>query len=204
MESSRTLLSTALGFLVAGSLAAASAAAPQPLPDSSLYQLHSSWMTDRGGVVRLESLRGKPRLLTLFFSRCESVCPMLLGQLKSLESELPESLRRDIGFVAVTFDVQRDSVAALRDFRSRMGFSEERWQILRGNADDTRELALLLGVEYQPGGRGQIDHNGLIALLDREGRVVKKVSGIEDRPAFIAEMRKLIESGGMSGKEGSR
>ena len=47
-------------------------AAAAPLPDSSLYQLKSAWVTDAGARIRLESLRGKPRVMTLFFGHCES------------------------------------------------------------------------------------------------------------------------------------
>src|SRR6185369_11208875 len=64
-------------------------AAGAPLPDSSLYQLKSEWATDAGARIRLESLRGKPRVLTLFFGHCESSCPMVLASLKIMESYLP-------------------------------------------------------------------------------------------------------------------
>jgi protein SCO1/2 len=163
-----------------------------PLPDSSLYRLTSMWRTDAGDSLQLSQLRGKPRLFSMFFSRCESVCPMLLGQLKGLESHLPPDLRQAFGFVMITFDMERDSLQALQDYRGHMGLDSATWQILKGDADDTRELALMLGVEYQPGLRGQIDHNGLIALLDADGKVVKRVSRIEDRAAFIESMRSLV------------
>ena len=166
------------------------------LPDSSVYQLTSTWESDVGKPIQLQSLRGKPRVMTMFFSQCESICPMLMGQLKLLEMELPKDLKQRFGFVLVTFDVERDSVESLRDYRKRLGFSLDNWKILRGNADDTRELALLLGVEFQPGGKGQIDHNGLIVLLDEEGRIVKKVSEIKDRSAFISEMQRMINPQG--------
>ncbi len=162
------------------------------LPDSSVYQLTSLWQSDLGKPIQLQSLRGKPRLMTMFFSHCESLCPMLMGQLKLVEMELPKELKQQFGFVLITFDVKRDSVESLQAYRKRMGFNPENWTILRGNADDTRELALLLGVEFQPGGKGQIDHNGLIILLDADGRIIKKVSSIEDRSAFIAQMQSMV------------
>ncbi len=169
----------------------ASPTAIPPLPDSSLYQLESHWLNDKGDTLTLSQFRGKPRLLTLFFSRCESVCPMLLGQLKLLERDMPTSLRERIGFVMITFDTQRDSLKALREYREHMGLDPAHWTLLRSSADNTRELALLLGVEYQQGANGQMDHNGLIALLDSDGRVIQKVSGISDRPAFIKAMQSL-------------
>ncbi len=162
-----------------------------PLPEKSIYQLSSSWKTDDQKSLQLAELRGKPRLMAMFFSQCESVCPMLIGQLKLLEQNLPEDLKRKFGFVLVSFDIARDSLQALVDYRAHMGLSPDRWLLLRGNADDTRELAFLLGIDYQPGGKGQIDHNGLIVLLDSEGRIVTSVSRIEDRNAFMQTMRSM-------------
>jgi protein SCO1 len=164
----------------------------RPLPDSSLYQVSSVWENDLGDSLKLASLRGKPRLLTLFFSKCESICPAILGQLKWLDQETPSDLSDQFGFVLVTFDIQRDSAQSLKAYRSQMGLDSKRWTLLRSNADNTRELALLLGVEYQPGAKGQMDHNGLIALLDAEGRVVQKMGGIADRKAFLQTMRNMV------------
>ena len=56
---------------------------------------------------------------------------------------------------------------------------------------DARELANLLGVTYMlKQENGQIDHNGLIVVLDTEGRIVEKFAGITDRKAFLALLKK--------------
>lgn len=182
-------LALTLGF--PGLSHSADVVAAKALPEKSLYQLSSQWQTDDHRSLKLAELRGKPRLVAMFFSQCESVCPMLVGQLKMLEQNFPDDLKRQFGFVLISFDIARDSAKALADYRAHMGLSPDRWLLLRGNADDTRELAFLLGVDYQPGGKGQIDHNGLIALLDSEGRIVTTVSRIEDRKAFLQTMRSM-------------
>lgn len=180
-----------LGALLASILSTFAAPSSPPLPRNSLYQLESAWKLDDGRQMRLADLRGKPRVLALFFSRCDNVCPMLTGQLKTLEREMPADLRARTGFVLVTLDPAGDDTTSLRDYRHRMKLSKEHWLLARGSADDTRELAHLLGVTYQPKkDDGQIDHNGLVILLDREGRIVKKLPGITDRKAFLALLRK--------------
>lgn len=166
------------------------ASPPPSLPAGSLYQLESTWIRDDGEVLRLADLRGKTRVLTLFFSRCDNICPMLTGQLKMLEREMPPKLLEHVGFVLVTLDPEEDDAETLADYRRRMDFPERNWVLLQGAPDDTRELANLLGVTYMPKkSDGQIDHNGLIVVLDAEGRIVEKTSAITDRKTFL----KLLE-----------
>lgn len=174
-------------------------AAPPPLPANSLYQLETAWTQDDGTLLRLADLRGKPRVLTMFFSRCDNVCPMLAGQLKTLEREMPADLRRRVGFVLVTLDPEDDDAETLAEYRRRMDLASDRWTLLRGGPDDTRELAHLLGVAYMPKkADGQIDHNGIIAILDAEGRIIETTPGIEDRKAFLKLLEKA--SKGRKGK----
>lgn len=178
--------------VLASALLFLSPALAAPLPDNSLYHADAAWTTDAGTTLRLSELRGKPRVLTMFFSRCDDICPMLAGQLKLLEREMPAGLRDAIGFVLVTLDPEDDDAETLADHRRRMGFSTDHWILLRGSADDTRELANLLGVTYMPRRTdGQIDHNGLLVVLDAEGRVVDRASGISDRKAYLALLRKV-------------
>lgn len=167
-----------------------------PLPATSLYQVQTVWTRDDGKTLRLDELRGKPRVLTMFFSRCDNICPMLTGQLKVLEREMPPALRARTGFVLVTLDAAEDDAETLAEHRRRMGYSRENWVLLRGSPDETRELAHLLGVTYKPKAEnGQIDHDGLIVILDAEGRILHKAGGITDRKAFLGLLKNAVEGG---------
>ena len=170
------------------------ASPPPPLPDSSLYQLESEWRDDAGKTIHLGDLRGKPRVLAMFFSHCNNVCPMITGQLIKLEKEMPAALQAKTGFVLVTLDPSGDDPAALADYRKRMNLAPDHWTLLRGGVDDTRELANLLGVTYKPKrDDGQIDHDGLIVLLDADGVVVEKTTGIGDGKKFLDLLKTLAK-----------
>src|SRR4051794_31672 len=110
----------ALGGLLAEAVMAA-------LPDASLYQLRSAWTTDAGQKMRLAELRGKPRLFVMFFAHCQSVCPMTLGRLKSLEAALPPDWGNRAGFVLVTLDPRRDDSGALAEYRKDGGLRRDRY-----------------------------------------------------------------------------
>jgi protein SCO1/2 len=167
--------------------------APVRFPDASLYQLASGWSTDEGNRIRLGDLAGKRRLISLFFGHCESSCPMALGRLKALEAKLPGDWHQRAGLVLVTLDPARDGTAGLADFRRRMSLGREGWTLLRGGAEDTRELAMLLGVAYRPSSsNGGIEHNSVLALLDSRGVVLKKYEGADPGAEFMEELRKAL------------
>lgn len=181
---------------------AASAAGPRgraPLPDSSLYHLDSKWQRDDGAKVELETLRGGVKVISMFFTGCDNLCPMLLGQLKSLERTLPTEVRDKVGFVLVSMDSKDDTPVALRRYRKESDLSPERWTLLRGSVDDTRELAALLGVKYTPKQEdGQMGHTGLIAILDRDGAVLAKSASLgspDDIKDYVARLTRAVAAG---------
>ena len=186
--------------LIAGSTihpGAAGSGTPKSLPDSSLYQLSSQWTTDDGHTLRLEDLQGKVRLLTLFFGHCQSTCPMVLNRLKSLESKLPKNWGNSAGFVLVTLDPRRDDSGSLAEYRRASSLSKERWTLLRGAEEDTRELAMLMGVAYVPSTKnGGIEHNVAMVLLDRKGRILRRDSNLEDEPGQLKALRQAIADSG--------
>lgn len=160
----------------------------KPLTDGSLYQLESKWTSDVGREIRLGVLRGKPQVVVMFFATCEFACPILLHDMKRLEAALAKKTRDEVGFILVTFDSQRDTVAALHAYSEKQQLSPKRWTLLRGEPDDVRELAALLGINYQRDARGQFAHSNIITLLNREGEIVHQVNGLNtsvEEPAKI-------------------
>lgn len=156
------------------------------LPDSSLYQLKSDWVTDTGIKMRLENLQGKVRVLTLFFGHCESSCPMVLANLKTLESSLPQDWEKRGGIVLVTLDPARDDAESLAGFRKRMSLASDRWTLLKGQETDTRELAMALGVAYRSSkANGGVEHDAVVVILDDVGRIMKRYEGTVDVKMLI-------------------
>lgn len=175
----------AVGLILAGPV--------RDFPDASLYQLESRWIADDGQVLPLADLSGKTRLITLFFGHCEASCPMAMGRLKSLEAKLPKDWTRHAGIVLVTLDPVRDDSGSLRDFRRRLSLGKEGWTLMRGGSEDTRELAMLLGVAYRPSQEnGGIEHNSVLALLDKDGVVLRRYEGADPGDAFLEDIRKAM------------
>jgi protein SCO1/2 len=193
------LLALVLGTL-AGSATAGGKAVPPELPGSSLYQLDSKWQTDDGRKTGLAGLRGKIRLLTLFFGHCESSCPMLLSKLKTLEIGLTGDSSKRFGFVLVSLDPARDDAASLARFRKDAGLAREAWTLLRGNEADTRELAMMLNAAYRESGKnGGVEHDAVIVLLDAEGRILNRYDGKVTAATLAADLASAMR-GGVAGR----
>jgi protein SCO1 len=131
----------------------------------------------------------------MFFATCEYACPILLHDMKRIEAALPEELRDEVGFVLITFDAERDTVEALHAYRGRQELSTRNWTLLRGEPEDVRELAALLGISYRRDARGQFAHSNIITLLDREGEIVRQLPGLNQAPdTAVAVLKTLLKN----------
>lgn len=153
--------------------------------DRSLYQLESNWTSDVGRKVKLSVLRGRPQVLAMFFSHCEYACPILVNDMKKLEAALPGDVRAKVDFLLVSFDTKRDTPEALAAYRRKEKLATGRWTLLRGEADDVRELAALLGVNYAQDARGQFAHSNIITLLNAEGEIAFQHNGLNQDPSAL-------------------
>lgn len=168
-------------------------AATTPLTDKSLYQLESKWTSDVGREVKLGVLRGRPQIVAMFFTSCEYACPIIVENMKAIEQALPEALRGKVDFLLVSFDVERDTPEVLKAYRTKKQLATDRWTLLRGKQDDVRELAALLGINYQRDAKGQFSHSNVIALLNAEGEVVFQQEGLnKDAKETVAAIEKVL------------
>lgn len=182
-----------LSFLALGSMALASAPAassccagkPAVCPPEagvfsrdSIYQLDVGFTNDRGEEVALGSLRGRPVAVAMFFASCTYACPLIVADLTRVRDALPAGVRDEAVILLVSFDTERDSVPALRQFREDR-LLDGRWELWRGEPGAIRELATLLGVNYKRELDGQFAHTNLVTVLNREGEIVHNRTGLK-------------------------
>lgn len=164
-------------------------AVARPVSDRSIYLLGSPWTTDGERPLLLAALRGRPVVLAMFFAQCEYACPVIVNDIKRLRAQLPAGLRERAQLVLVSFDPVRDTPAALRTFRARMGLDAQ-WTLLRGEADAVQELAMLLGVKFKQDARGQFAHSNVLTLLNAEGEVAHQLAGLN---GDVSESARILE-----------
>lgn len=165
----------------------------KPLTDKSLYQLDSTWTSDVGREVQLDVLRGRVQVVAMFFAQCEYACPIIVENMRAIETALPVALRDRVDFLLVSFDTERDTPAVLRAYRKKTKLAPAHWTLLRGSTDDVRELAALLGINYQRDARGQFAHSNVITVLNPEGEVAFQQAGLnKDSKETIAAIEKAL------------
>ncbi len=198
----------ALLFLAAATYAAEPRPAPSELPpccrpalpagkptDTSLYLLESKWTSDIGKTVPLSVLRGRPQIVAMFFTHCEYACPILVEELKTIERKLPPDVLGKVDFLLVSMDTKRDTPGELAAFRAKRDLARQRWTLLRGGADDVREFAALLGINYAEDSRGQFAHTNMITLLNAEGEIAFQLTGLKQDPApLLAAIEKAARA----------
>jgi protein SCO1 len=164
--------------------AEARAAARGGRAEPSLFRLGSSFVTDDGKAITLADLRGDVQVLALIFTRCPSLCPTLVADLRRLEQRLPQRVAATTRFTLVSIDPEHDTPEVLHAYRERMKLGP-RWTLLRGDLDSVRELAAVLGFSFGSDGRTPAVHSKLVTLLGPEGQVLHQQAGVADDPERI-------------------
>jgi protein SCO1 len=149
-----------------------------PLPDTSLFLLDAAW-TDQGGrSLQLASLRGSPTVVLMFYGSCQSVCPVLIGDVLRIEAALSPAARARVRFALITFDPETDTTARLAALAAERHLDPARWSLLRGSDADVRAVATVLGVQYSRVDATTITHSNTITVLDPQGVVVQQLEGL--------------------------
>ena len=163
--------------------------------EKSIYRPGSTWTTDAGKAIKLDSLRGRPVVMTLFFTNCEHSCPFIVKDMKSVQSGLSKKARAKVDFVLVSIDPERDSTEALKAFRTKYHLTGARWTLLRSAPASVKELAEKIAFNYSPGSKTQFAHSVMITVLNDTGEVAHQQVGIGvDRRGAVATLEKLANS----------
>ena len=144
----------------------------------SIYQLDARFTDDSGHAFTLGELHGRPVVLDMFFASCGYACPLLVTDMQAIRAQLPAGVRERTAFVLVSFDVARDTPAALAQYRAQRALDGQ-WTLLHGNEDAVRELAALLGVKYKQEADGSFSHSNILTILNPQGEIVHQRIGLK-------------------------
>lgn len=168
--------------------------ASPPIATDSVYQLDVGLTDQLARPLQFRDLRGKPRLVTMIYTRCKYVCPMIVDSVKAVERELTLAERQRIGFVLISIDPKRDTPARLQEVMTTRRLDSRAWILLRPEETDLRALAGVLGVRYRALADGEFNHTMALVLLDAEGRILARSEQISGRadPELLAAVRAAL------------
>ena len=170
------------------------AMAAQWLTDNSVYQVDATLTSQEGKMVQWSELQGKPRVVTMLYTNCHMMCPLIVQQAMQLDKQIPAHLKNDVGMVMISLDPKRDTPNALQE-AAHAYKAPNNWMWLQPKEDDVRTLASVLDVSYRFRDDGSINHTSVLVLLDAHGQEVgrSEVSGIAPDPKFVSLVTKTIQ-----------
>ena len=183
-------LAAGLSLMAASAMASAGGA----LPGDSIYQLALPLTGQDGERRDWEALRGKPRLVSMFYTSCQYICPLIVDSGKAVQRALTPAQRDRLGIVLISMDPARDTPAALGAVAAQRKLDTGRWLLAAPRQDDVRSVAGVLGIRYRALADGEFNHTSALVLLDAEGRIVARTDQVGTRPdpAFVAATRELL------------
>lgn len=130
-----------------------------------------------GKTVMLDSLRGKPLVLSLVYSSCFHTCPIITRSVAKAVRAGHDALGQDsFNVITIGFDTATDTPARMRAYAREHGIGDERWQILSTDAATLRALADEIGFTFFPSPRG-FDHMTQTTVIDDQGKIYRQVYG---------------------------
>lgn len=180
-------------LLVSPSLAAPESATANatPLPRDSVYQLAAPLTDQHGRRFDWRARRGSPQLVSMFYTSCQYICPLIVDSGKAIEKHLAPTERARVELLLISMDPSRDTPAALARVMTQRKLDPARWTLARPAAGDVRAIAGVLGIRYRALADGEFNHTSALVLLDADGRVLARTEQVGSRPdpEFLAAVR---------------
>ena len=125
-------------------------------------------------------------VIGFIYTHCPDICPMTTNNMYLTEEKLKNDRMRDVKFVALSFDPDRDSPAVLKKFAEIRGISFDNWSLLTGNKKTVSDLLRRFDVKAFPTDSTLMDdgtwqysmiHTDRISLIDKNGFLKKNYKG---------------------------
>jgi protein SCO1/2 len=146
-----------------------------------------------GKPVSLGDFRGKAVAVTFIFASCEDMCPVLTALMVRVQEELGPAFGRDVAFVSITVDPERDTPAVLKRYAADFGADLTGWAFLTGAPDQVREVVRSYGVYVHGTPGGDIEHTFLTSLVDPRGNLRVQYLGVRfDLEEFRGDLLDIL------------
>jgi protein SCO1 len=146
--------------------------------------------------IELGELRGKPLVISLVYTGCADICPVVSESLADAVDAASDLIGKD-GFNVITlgFDPRNDTPQRMRAFARSHGLERSNWQFASTDGDTIDRLAAELGFLFYASPRG-FDHLSQTTIVDADGRVYGQVYGASFAPPQLVEPLKNLVFGG--------
>jgi protein SCO1/2 len=150
------------------------------------------FLDGNGKQITLESMRGKPLLISLIYTSCYHICPTVTTNLAKIVDIARDALGDDsFSVLTVGFDTPNDTPDRMRLFAKQRNIDIDSWHFVSASAATMKELASDLGFSYFSTAKG-FDHMIQATLVDAEGKIYRQIYGMAPEPPALVEPLKEI------------
>ena len=149
-------------------------------------------VTDQNGKRQRfysDVLRGRVVLINFIYTHCEEGCPVITDQLSFVRDKLGERFGKDVFFVSISTDAERDTPAALKAFAEKFDADQPGWIFLTGAKADMDQIITRLG-QYSPVPE---EHSSLILAGNVTTRHWMKLRPTSPLPALVYKLQELVD-----------
>lgn len=149
--------------------------------------------TRAGEPLNVADLRGRPLVVSMIFTSCGHICPLLTQHLGNVVEIAREALGGDSFNVAtVGFDTVVDTPARMARFAADSGVDDRNWYFLSADPQTMHALSRDLGFSYFALPKG-FDHITQTTVVDADGRIYRQVYGQRfDTTALVEPLKELV------------
>lgn len=145
--------------------------------------------------VHLAEYRGRPLVVSLVYTGCADICPMVSEALAEAVDVAQDALGSgSFRVITVGFDTRNDTPSRMRAFARSHGLKAENWHFVSADGDTIDRLAEDLGFLFYAAPQG-FDHLSQTSVLDSDGRVYRQVYGASFEPQLLVEPLKDLVFG---------
>jgi protein SCO1 len=165
-----------------------------PLPADSVYHLPLVLTDQNGRAADWRTRRGNPQLVSMFYTSCQYICPLIVDSGKAIERQLTPAEQLHIGILLISMDPARDTPAALKSIVDKRKLDMSRWTLASPPKQDVRAVAGVLGIRYRELADGEFNHTSALVLLDADGRILARTERVGARPdpEFLAAVKRAV------------
>jgi protein SCO1/2 len=152
-----------------------------------------TFLDGKGKQVTLESLRGKPVVISLIYTSCYHICPTVTTNLARVVNIALDALGEDsFSVLTIGFDTPVDTPDRMRVFAAQRNIDLDNWHFVSASPETMQGLSAAVGFSYFGSPKGY-DHMIQATVLDSEGKVYRQIYGMApDAPALVEPLKELL------------
>ncbi|MBB6329689.1 protein SCO1/2 [Chryseobacterium sediminis] len=162
-------------------------------PDS-IYNVQTNWEKQDGENITFSDLKGKVLVTAMIFTSCKTACPKLTAEMRTIAQKVGKVDPKDIQYVLISIDPENDTPKVMKRYLYVNRFDEKEWTFIRGNEEDTRELANIMAVKYKQISPIEFSHSNIITVYSKKGTLAFQKEGLDSNyEAIVNEIKKQIQ-----------